>query len=58
MPLDVRKVLKDMVLNSMVDKQKLVRRAAANVFIGSLRSLLLFVAFRFLESSGMESSRS
>ena len=52
-----RSAFKDVVLNTLLDREKSIRRAAANVLFRRCRSLQLFAASRFRATSGKESPR-
>ena len=52
-----RSAFKDMVLNTMIDPEKLIRRAAANVPLTLPRSLQPSAASNCPKMSGLESSK-
>ena len=52
-----RSAFKDVVLNTLLDREKSIRRAAANVLILGYRSSQRFAASRFLGISGKELPR-
>lgn len=52
-----RSAFKDVVLNTLLDREKSIRRAAANVFFFGYRSSQRFAASRFLGINGKESPR-